>query len=260
MIAASKVSVSFGSEPVLDQVDLTAGSGEMVGLIGPNGSGKTTLLHTLYGALQPGAGLVMLDGRPLAELRPAEVALRIGVVTQVGEGWIPITVGEMVLLGRSPRMSTWQRYTSADRRVANSALARVGVRHLAERPISDLSGGELQRVLIARALTQEADYLLLDEPTNHLDVRFQHEILRLVRSLDVTTVVVLHDLNLAARYCERLVLLDQGRVVSSGPTSQVLAPRVLEPVYGIGMRLVEDDGYPQLVFRPRHSQYTHLDR
>jgi iron complex transport system ATP-binding protein len=154
----------------------------------------------------------------------------------------------MVLLGRSPHRSAFQGYSAADRRLAAAGLRRVGARHLAERVFSSLSGGEKQRVLIARTLAQDADHLLLDEPTNHLDIRYQHEVLHLVRTLGVTTVVVLHDLNLAARYCDHLVLLSEGRVAASGSPGDVLTAEVIEPVYGVRVRRLDDDGQVQLVF------------
>ena len=172
------------------------------------------------------------------------------MVIQEGAIELPITVADMVLLGRSPHRSSFQSYTAADHQRAAAALRRVGVRHLAERFFTELSGGEKQRALIARALAQETDHLLLDEPTNHLDIRYQHEILGLVQTLDVTTVVVLHDLNLAARYCDRLVLLDRGRVACSGAPDDVLTEDMLERVYGVGVRRRQEDGCLQLTFRP----------
>lgn len=253
MISAQRVSFAYNEALVLDQVTATAEHGDIVGLIGPNGSGKTTLLRTLYAALKPLAGLVDVDHVSVDQLRPIELARRMAVVAQEGAPELPLTVVDMVLLGRAPLRSAFQSYTRDDHRQAASALRRVNARDLAERSFNTLSGGEKQRVLIARALAQEADHLLLDEPTNHLDIRYQHEILALVRTLAITTVVVLHDLNLAARYCDRLVLLDSGRVVSSGTPDAVLRPEVLESVYGVAVRRFEEPDCVQLVFRPRHS-------
>ncbi|MBL7499672.1 ABC transporter ATP-binding protein [Frankia sp. CNm7] len=250
---AADIEVSLGGRTVLDQVGLAAATGQTVGLVGPNGSGKTTLLRTLYRSLAPRAGLVTLDGTPVAAMRPGELARRLSVVVQETSPDVPSTVAETVLLGRSPHRSAFQGYTAADHELAASALRRVGARHLADRMFATLSGGEKQRVLIARALAQQADHLLLDEPTNHLDVRYQHEVLSLVRSLGTTAVVVLHDLNLAARYCDRLVLLDGGRVVCTGPPAQVCVPGVLEPVYGVRVRVVDDGAARQLVFAPKPS-------
>jgi iron complex transport system ATP-binding protein len=254
MITAEDVSFGYGGSLVLDGVRLRAAAGQVVGLIGPNGSGKTTLLRTLYAALSPHTGAVDLDGDPIHSLRRREVARRLAVVVQEAPGDLPLTVAEIVLLGRVPHLTTFARHTAEDYRVAAAALTRVGARHLAERAFAGLSGGEKQRVLIARALAQQADHLLLDEPTNHLDIRYQHDVLRLVSTLDVTTVVVLHDLNLAARYCQELVLLEGGRVRAAGPPEVVLTPEVLEPVYGIGVERVQTRDGLQLLFRPLDTE------
>jgi iron complex transport system ATP-binding protein len=250
VITASQLGFAYDRRTVLTDVDLVADHGEVLGLIGPNGSGKTTLLRTLYGSLRPADGVVEMDGDRLEDLDAREVARRTAVVVQEEPGELPLTVGEMVLLGRVPHLRTFQRTSADDHAIAAEALTRVGVRHLAERAVTELSGGERQRVLIARALVQRASHLLLDEPTNHLDIRYQHGILQLVRSLPVTTVVVLHDLNLAGRYCDRLLLLDEGRVVAAGTPGEVLRPDVLEPVYGIGVERTEHDGHVQLLFHP----------
>lgn len=259
MITASGVSFAYADDPTLNGVGITAEPGTVVGLIGPNGSGKTTFLRTLYAALSPRAGLITVDGLELGSLSRPELARRVAVVVQENAAELPITVAQMVLLGRSPHLSSLQRYSATDHHAAAQALHRVGAGHLADRGFATLSGGERQRVLIARCLAQETDHLLLDEPTNHLDIRFQHEILELVRALRVSTIVVLHDLNLAARYCDRLVLLDSGRVVCEGDTAAVLRPEVLEPVYGIGVQRVTDDGVVQLLFRPLPVPDTTLE-
>ncbi len=250
MLSARDVSFAYDGALVLDGVELSARPGEVVGLIGPNGSGKTTLLRVLYDALRPRAGLVSLDDEPVTSFGARALARRVAVVAQEAPPDLPITVAELVLLGRSPHRGAFQRYSLEDHRLAAQALRRVGARHLADRSFGTLSGGERQRALIARTLAQEADHLLLDEPTNHLDVRHQHDVLRLVRTLDVTTIVVLHDLNLAARYCDRLVLLHRGDVASSGTTDQVLTAEVLEPVYEIAVRRLCQAGTVQLLFSP----------
>lgn len=247
MITGRGIRFAYDRATVLDAVDLAAG-GEVVGLVGPNGSGKSTLLKTLYGALGPQAGLVTIDGTPVSELGPRATARQVAVVTQEAAGDLPFTVADIVLLGRTPHLGSFRRHSALDRQVVADAVERVGVGHLTDRVFADLSGGEKQRVLIARALAQQASHLLLDEPTNHLDVRYQHEILHLVGTFGTTAVVVLHDLNLAARYCDRLVLLDRGRVVATGTPSAVLTPEVIEPVYGIAVRRIEHDGTVQLLF------------
>lgn len=243
--------VDFGAHAALTAVDLTVGAAGVLGLIGPNGSGKTTLLRTILGAQSPARGRVTIDGVEVARLRAAELARRISAVLQEEVPELPLSVWDTVLLGRSVHRPGWQRYGPDDTRIALAALERTGARALAERSVLELSGGERQRVLIARALAQQAPYLVLDEPTNHLDVRYQHELLGLVAGLGTSTVVVLHDLNLAARYCDELVLLDRGAIAARGTPSDVLVPEVLEPVYGIGVRRVDDGGVPQLTFAPQ---------
>jgi iron complex transport system ATP-binding protein len=248
VISASGVSFSYGDRPVLTEAGLTARAGEVVGVIGPNGSGKSTFLRTLYGALRPRAGLICVDDTLVASLAPAAVARRIGVVAQEPPSGIPLTVADMVLLGRSPHRAAFERYTASDRDLAVQALREAGVEHLARRNYEQLSGGEKQRVLIARALAQDTDHLLLDEPTSHLDIHHQHTVLRCVRSLGVTTVVVLHDLNLAARYCDRIVLLHDGDVVAVGDPDTVLTPEVLGPVYQVRVRRIEEPDCVQMIF------------
>jgi iron complex transport system ATP-binding protein len=250
MISATGLSFAYDRVAVLRDAGLDTGTDRVVGLIGPNGSGKTTLLRLLYRSLAPGSGAVLIDGAPLSRVRGRDLARRIAVVTQENTSDLPITVAEMVLLGRSPHRSSFRSWTTADRDTAARALHRVDLRDHAERPFVALSGGEKQRVLIARALAQQAGHLLLDEPTNHLDVHHQHEVLALVRTLRVPTVVVLHDLNLAARYCDHVVLLDRGSVVRAGTPAEVLVPEVLEPVYRVVVRVLDDDDCIQLVFRP----------
>lgn len=250
MISASDVCVGYDGRLVVDGVELHAGPGEVVGLIGPNGSGKTTFLRTLYAALRPRAGLVTIDDEPVTTLRGAELARRVAVVAQETPSDLPVTVADMVLLGRAPHRSALAAFRREDHRAVAAALTRVGARHLADRRYGTLSGGEKQRVLVARTLAQQADHLLLDEPTNHLDIGYQHELLRMVGRLGVTTVVVLHDLNLAARYCTRLVLLDGGRLVVAGTPDEVLTPETLHRIYGIHVERLTVGGCLQLVFSP----------
>ncbi|WP_054814634.1 ABC transporter ATP-binding protein [Nocardia arizonensis] len=250
MITTDGVHFDYDGATVLSGVGLTAASGTTLGLIGPNGSGKSTLLRVIYRALRPRAGTVLIDGTPVESMRGKQMAARLAVVTQESSSDTPVTVAEMVLLGRSPWAGAFQGYSREDRVVAAAAMRRVGVREFADRSFASLSGGERQRVLIARALAQQADHILLDEPTNHLDVRYQHELLGLVSELAVTTVIVLHDLNLAARYCDRLVLLDRGRITATGTVDEVLTPEVLEPVYQVSVQRSTAFGSTQLLFGP----------
>ncbi|MCO1338770.1 histidinol phosphatase [Kocuria polaris] len=248
MISAHDVSVGYDDKLVVEGVGLHAGPGEVVGLIGPNGSGKSTFLRTLYAALRPRAGLVMIDDEPIGSLRGTDLARRVAVVAQETPTDLPVTVADMVLLGRAPHRRALAAFNREDHQAVAAALTRVGARELADRRFATLSGGEKQRVLVARTLAQQADHLLLDEPTNHLDIRYQHELLRMVGQLGVTTVVVLHDLNLAARYCTKLVMLEHGRAVAAGTPDEVLLPDALHRVYGIHVERVMVGGCLQLIF------------
>jgi iron complex transport system ATP-binding protein len=250
MISAADIRFGYGGELVLAGVSLTAATGSTVGLVGPNGSGKSTLLRVIYRALRPRCGAVLIDGTAVSALSGRELAGRLSVVTQESPAEAPVTVADMVMLGRTPWAGAVRGYSRADHVIVAEALLRVGARELADRPFATLSGGERQRVLIARALAQQADHLLLDEPTNHLDIRYQHELLCFLGELAVTTVVVLHDLNLAARYCDSAVLLDRGLVAAAGAIDEVLTPEVLEPVYGVQVQRAAAFGCFQLLFGP----------
>ena len=250
MIEGTGLTFAYGTTTVLHDVDVRASSGRVLGLLGPNGSGKTTLVRLLSGTARPRHGEAWIDGQPLRSLGHRELAQQVAVVLQETTGDLPMTVADMVMLGRSPHQSTFARNSATDHRIAATALRQVGARHLAERIFSGLSGGEKQRVMIARALAQQPSHLMLDEPTNHLDIRFQHELLAIVRGLTITTVVVLHDINLAARYCDDVLVLDRGRVAAHGPCDEVLTPALLQEIYGVGVERIETSRGPQFLFHP----------
>ncbi|MFI6941729.1 ABC transporter ATP-binding protein [Streptomyces sp. NPDC050418] len=231
MLKIDSLSYATGGRTLVDAVSLHAAAGETVGLVGPNGSGKTTLLRCVYGTLRPTAGRVLVDGAEPAGAK--ERARRIATVPQDGQSGFELTVREVVAMGRSPHKRFWEPDTAADALLVTEALTRVGVLGLAERPFPGLSGGERQRALVARALVQQPRLLVLDEPTNHLDIRYQLDILTLVRGLGTTNLLALHDLNLAAYFCDRLYVLHDGAVVASGPPAEVLTAGLLAEVYGV---------------------------
>lgn len=253
MITVRDLSVRYGQVAAVTRVSLTARNDGMMGLVGPNGSGKSTVLRAILGAVDTTAGHVTIDGDDVSDLSARERSRRLAIVAQEEPSGLPLTAWDSVLLGRSVHVTGWRSYRPEDNDAAEEAMRSTGTLHLATRSTDELSGGERQRVLIARALAQAATHLLLDEPTNHLDVRYQHELLTLVGRLPLCTIVVLHDLNLAARYCDQIVLLDKGSVLAAGAPARVLVPENLEPVYGIGVTRTEIDGVPQLFFTPRTS-------
>ncbi|WP_405977315.1 ABC transporter ATP-binding protein [Streptomyces sp. NBC_00158] len=251
-LAVEAVRYEVDGHTLLHGVDLTARPGETVGVVGPNGSGKTTLLRCVYGTLRPTAGRVLLDGADAGALGAKERARRVAVVPQDAAGTFGLTVREVVAMGRSPHKRFWEQDGPQDRRQVAEALERVGAAGYAQRRFEELSGGERQRALVARALVQEPGLLALDEPTNHLDIRYQLEVLGLVRGLPATALLVLHDLNLAASFCDRLYVLSAGRVVAAGTPGEVLREDLLAEVYGVRTRVGTHPttGAPSIVYLP----------
>ncbi len=237
--------------PALAGVSASLARGELVSVVGPNGSGKTTLLRALLGTTPLAQGWVELEGRPLAEWRPRELARVLGVVTQREEILFPLTVRETVELGRYAHLGAMGSPGEADRLAVAEALRRADVSTLAGRRTDTLSGGEWQRVRIARALAQNPRALLLDEPTAALDIRHEMEVFELVRRLaeeGIGTLLVTHHLNLAARYADRLLLLDHGSVVAEGPPAEVLRPEVVSSVFEWRVAVTSwCDGAPQII-------------
>ena len=231
--------------------DFVVASGEVVCVVGPNGAGKSTLLRVLAGLVAPRSGGVVLDGRELRTFSRAELARRIAVVPQVFETLFPFTVHEVVALGRTARLPLFGRAASADMVAVDRALAELELTALADRPITEISGGERQRAVLAMALAQEGDVLLLDEPTAHLDPAHQLATLRLVRDLararGLAVAAVLHDLNLAATAGTRVVVIDGGRVVVDGPPLQALTRDVVSRVFGSGLEVEHRDGRPLIL-------------
>jgi len=234
-------------------IDLEVGSGEIVGLLGPNGAGKSTLVRMLSGVLAPYRGSIRLFGAELAGLARIEIARRVAVVPQETPSDLPYTALETVLLGRHPHLAGLAFESDADLELAHAALAQLGAEELAERPVAELSAGERQRVAAARALAQDTPALLLDEPTSFLDLRFQVELFDLVRGLAArgrAILAVLHDLNLAAEYCDRVVLLAGGRLDAAGPTAETLTYANLTRVYGTEIYVDLNDLTGSLVVTP----------
>ncbi|ENO86964.1 ABC transporter ATP-binding protein [Thauera linaloolentis] len=237
---------------IVEDVSLHVAEGELVGLIGPNGSGKSTVLRMIYRILRPAAGAVSVDGRDVWRMSARDTARLMAVLAQENGGEFEFSVREVVSMGRTPHKSAFARDDQRDIDIVHAAMLRVGVLQLAERSFATLSGGEKQRVLMARALAQQAGLLVLDEPTNHLDVRYQFEIMNLVRSLGVTAIAALHELHIAAHYCDRLYLLENGRLAASGTPAEVLTAEHIAGVYGVraAIRLHPRSGRPHIEFMP----------
>ncbi|WP_339134339.1 MAG: ABC transporter ATP-binding protein [Candidatus Electrothrix sp. GW3-4] len=244
MLQLNKLSFAFNGTNILDNISFRLGSGEMTALLGVNGSGKSTLLKTINGILKPRQGAVLVEGRALKDLSGKEIARRIGYMPQKSGGVI-CTVFDAVLLGRKPHFG--RTVTPRDLEVVEGMLKRLGMERLALRETTELSGGELQKVVIARALVQEPKVLLLDEPVNHLDVRNQLETMSILQELtqemNLLTITVLHDLSIALRYANRFVLLKDGGLHACGDR-EVMTPGAIREVFGMHALIREVDGIP----------------
>lgn len=251
-LRADGVACAIGRHTILRGVDLAISRGETIGVVGPNGSGKTTLLRVLAGIRRPAAGRVRLDGEPLDQLPARRRARAVALVGQEEELPADLLVGELVALGRIPHRAPWAGGDAAERRAVTRALASVEMAHASGHPVEQLSGGERRRVLLARGLAQDADLLLLDEPTNHLDVRHQLALLDLVRGLGRTVVMAMHDLNLAAGSCDRVMVLHDGRAYPAATPMSALAPETVQHVFGVDATPVTHPltGATHLLFTP----------
>jgi iron complex transport system ATP-binding protein len=243
LLTFDQVAVGYPGRPVLEGLSMALESGQMTAIVGPNGVGKSTMIKVASGALRPDHGRVMINGFDVADLEPAERARHLAVVPQATRVPPAFTAEQVVLMGRTPYLGWLDREGPSDRAAAAEAMARTRITELAERPMGELSGGEQQRVLVARALAQSARVLLLDEPTAHLDLRHQDETLKLVRSLatehGLAVLIALHDLNLVARFCDRVALLSNGGVKKLGDARQVLTPEVLAEAYGLEIHVMD---------------------
>jgi len=242
-----------GGRAVLDGLSLRLSRGECVAIVGPNGAGKSTLVKVLSGLLRPTSGSVAVDDVPLGALTRFERARAIAVVEQSPLLPTGFPVSAVVGMGRTPHLGLFGAQGVDDEVRVHEAMREAGVAALADRPVETLSGGERQRVVLARALAQGAAYLLLDEPTNHLDLRYQLEVVAFARRAAAAgsgVMLVLHDLNLAVRASDRVVVMADGRVAADGPPATVLTPALLSKVYGATVAVIDDEGVPVVVPRP----------
>jgi iron complex transport system ATP-binding protein len=251
------VTVTLGRRDVVHDLSTTVARGEWVALIGPNGAGKTTILRVLAG-LVSFEGQVLLEGHSVASSSRRQIAHRVALVPQHPQTPPDLTVAEYVLLGRTPHIAYLATETRSDRLAAERAIARLALRPFAERALGSLSGGELQRAVLARALAQEAPILLLDEPTSALDLGRQQQALELIDALrrddELTVVSAMHDLSLAGQYADRLLLLDQGRVVAEGSAQDVLSEASIASYYGANVRVIHENG--SVFVLPRRGEHT----
>ncbi|WP_445474675.1 heme ABC transporter ATP-binding protein [Methanococcoides methylutens] len=252
MLKINDITVSYGTRQILNKVGLHAEQGQFVGIIGPNGSGKTTLVKTINRIIRPDSGSITIGGRNVENMDSIEIAKNIAMVSQVISINFEFTVEDVVLMGRTPYIKGAE--THEDMKIVQDAMKKTKIIHLKDRFVTQLSGGELQKVIIARALAQNPKILLLDEPTSHLDITNQIDILNLVKDASrrgMLVIAVMHDLNLAAYYCDKIYLLRDGDVISSGTPEEVLTPSNIKTTYNIDVEVINNQITNSLYVIPR---------
>jgi iron complex transport system ATP-binding protein len=257
-LLADRLCVDLGGRRVLDEVSIIAEPGHVVGVVGPNGCGKSTLLRALLRLLRPAAGTVTIDGVDIASLSTKSFARTAAAVLQDSLGDFDLRVRDVVAMGRTPYKRIFEGDKDSDIDVIAESLALVNASHLIDRPIALMSGGERQRVLVARALAQQPSLLVMDEPTNHLDVRHQFDILALPNRLGITAVIALHDLNLAAHYCDIITVLHNGTQMATGAPDAVLTAELMAKVYEVTAKVGfhSETGRPQVSYDPTPPNRT----
>lgn len=224
---------AYDEKNAVSDVSINIKKGEFAGIIGPNGSGKSTLLKNVYRALAPNIGTITLDGENLLKMKYKKSAQKLAVVGQENEVPFDFSVEEIVAMGRSPHKKLFDIDTQQDKYMVHHALEHLGMENMAKRSYEKLSGGEKQRVLLARTVAQESDFLVLDEPTNHLDINYQMQIFDFIKRLKVTVLSAIHDLNMAALYCDRLYAMKDGKIILGGTPEEVLTEENIQHVFGV---------------------------
>ena len=254
----NNIACRYDAADVLENINFSAKGGDFIGVIGPNASGKSTLLKSISKVLKPHTGVVLLNEKDVYTFKSAEIAKNLAVVPQESVISFAFTALEVVLMGRTPHLNRFEMESTQDLIIAQKSMELTNTWYLAERPIDTLSGGEKQRIIIARALTQEPRVLLLDEPTDHLDINHQIEILDLIKRLskekEMVVIGVFHDLNIVSQYCDRLILLHKGRIFAAGGAGDVLTGENIEKVYGVKVTVKQDDISGKLLIHPQRKR------
>lgn len=249
-IISEQVKKFIGNKEILKGINIDVKNKEFLGIIGPNGSGKSTFLKCIYRILKPSEGKILFNGKNIDELSFRQTALDLAVVAQHNFYNFDFKVLDVVLMGRSPHKKILERDNEIDYKIARNALEKVGLKDFVERNFTTLSGGEQQRVILARALTQETESLILDEPTNHLDIKYQLQIMDIVKSLNLTVIAAIHDLNIAAMYCDYIYVMKHGEIVTKGTPKEVLTSKIIEEIYEVQADVMEQNGVLHILYHP----------
>ena len=256
-IRTEDTTLSYGAARILKGISLETHTGEFVGIIGPNGSRKSTLLKCIYRVLKPDGGCIWLGDQELHEMKIRNSARKVAVVAQHNYYNFEFSVREVVMMGRAPHKKMLEKDGAKDFEIVDQALKTVGMYEFADRNFSTLSGGEQQRVILARALAQQTPCLILDEPTNHLDIKFQLQLMDLVRGLTRTVIAAIHDLNIAALYCDRLCAVKDGKIVGEGTPRELLTPEFIRKVYEVDAQVMTgEDGAIHILYHAQGKERT----
>ena len=240
-VSAKEIGIQLGNRKILGGVPINAETKEFIGIIGPNGSGKSTLLKCIYRILKPENGKIYISNKELSKMSYTESGKKMAVVSQQNHYNFDFIVKDVVLMGRSPHKKLMERDNEDDFKIVDEALKMVDMKEYAYRQFSTLSGGEQQRIILARALAQQTDILILDELTNHLDINYQLQLLNTVSSLDKTVVAAFHDLNIAAMFCDRIFAMKDGAIVEEGKVEDVITQEIIKKIYNVSSKVEKDE-------------------
>lgn len=249
---------SIDKKEILKDISFDVPTGSFVGVIGPNGSGKSTLLKNIYRLYKPISGEIFLDNKELSKMKNKDCAKEIAVLAQESNSQFDFTVEQIVKMGRYPYKSAFEDYSKEDLKMVSDMLKKVGLDNYSDRSFSNLSGGEKQRTLIARALVQNTDFLILDEPTNHLDIGYQIQLMDLVKSLNITTLSAIHDMNIASMYCDYLIVMKDGQIKDFGTVEEVITSQMLKEIFGVNAHVGINPINKKLLVSFMHT-HVHID-
>ncbi|MCI7812248.1 MAG: ABC transporter ATP-binding protein [Lachnospiraceae bacterium] len=250
-VNAEEITFSWGDTEILHKVSMEAEEGRFIGVIGPNGSGKSTFLKCVYRVWKQNGGTIWIDGKETSKLSYKETAKLLGVVAQHNIYDFDFSVKEVVLMGRSPHKKLMEQDNAKDYEIVRKALKEVGMEEFEKRSFAGLSGGEQQRVILARALAQETKGFILDEPTNHLDIKYQLQLLNTVKRMNKTVLAAFHDLNIAALYCDEIYVMKDGKIFAYGSPKEILTEDLIWNVYEVKAQILEDkNGNPHIIYCP----------
>ncbi|WP_148324862.1 ABC transporter ATP-binding protein [Paraclostridium bifermentans] len=237
-IKAENINITLEKNNILKDINIEVDNKEVVGIIGPNGSGKSTFLKCIYRVLKPSDGAILLDKVDIKDMTVKESSKRLAVLSQHNNYNFDFTVKDIVLMGRSPHKRFMERDNKEDYAIVNDALKKVEMLEFKDRCFQSLSGGEQQRVILARALAQQPQCLILDEPTNHLDIKYQLQLMRIVKNLNIEVIAAIHDLNIAAMYCDKIYVLKDGEIIKYGNPKEVLTQKLIKEVYEVDAEVI----------------------